>query len=266
MSTFAREKDHRSGFTLLELVVFAGMFTVVAIAFVSILITMTRVQLNQEGAAEVNSQSQFLLQTVQRYVEQSVQVDMTTDLASTTMKLRMASTTYDPTYIYLSAGTLYVKETDSGTAQPLTSSKVKLSNVSFTKRENANGHDSVSVAYTMSYSNPNLLSRFSQSLRTSVARVSAATFDSDIRSSGTSYVIGSSNGEWRSINGTIYFNTSNANVGIGATNPAAKLQVAGDVYIDSNSYGLIEKSPNGNCWRLRVADTGAVTSTAITCP
>lgn len=63
--------------------------------------------------------------------------------------------------------------------------------------------------------------------------------------------------------------TPNGNVSIGGGQNAAKskLQVtSGDVYIDTIGSGVIMKSPNGNCWRVTINDTGAFASTSIICP
>jgi hypothetical protein len=56
-------------------------------------------------------------------------------------------------------------------------------------------------------------------------------------------------------------------VGIGNSSPQTPLQVSsGDVYIDTIGSGVIMKSPNGNCWRLTVDNSGNPVFTAITCP
>ncbi|MFM2266960.1 MAG: hypothetical protein RL757_401 [Bacteroidota bacterium] len=59
----------------------------------------------------------------------------------------------------------------------------------------------------------------------------------------------------------------NGNVGIGTTDPRAKLEVTeGDVYVNDATKGIILKSPNGSCWRVTIDNTGNFVRTAITCP
>lgn len=58
-------------------------------------------------------------------------------------------------------------------------------------------------------------------------------------------------------------------MGQGGTNsiPKSRLQVRdGDIYIDQIGSGIIMKSPNGQCWRMTVSDSGQPVFTAIPCP
>lgn len=255
----------RSAFTIVELLIFSAIFAVASVAFLTILVSVTRVQVRQTAVAEVNQQSQFLLQTLQRYVEQSSLIELAADAATSTLKLRMASSTIDPTTIYASGTTMYVRETDSGAPQALTSDKVKVSSIAFTKRENAGGRDSVSIVFTMEFNAANIQHAFSQALNFAVARVSAATFDSNIiPTSANTYKLGVSAGDWQSINNTIFFSSSN--VGVGVT-PNAKFQVtSGDVYVDTTTKGVILRSPDGTCYRVTVANGGALSTASLTCP
>lgn len=59
----------------------------------------------------------------------------------------------------------------------------------------------------------------------------------------------------------------NGNVGIGTQSPSAKLQVTqGDVYIDNSNRGIILTSPNGNCWRVTVDNSGNLVRASVACP
>lgn len=61
--------------------------------------------------------------------------------------------------------------------------------------------------------------------------------------------------------------TATGEVGIGESGPGAKLEVGGgDVYVNNSANGVILRSPNGNCWRITVDNTGALTTTQVTCP
>lgn len=95
-------------------------------------------------------------------------------------------------------------------------------------------------------------------------------------------IAGSSNVDFATKSFGIYNNATNTwvlntegvsnNVAIGSYNykqstPKSKLHVFnGDVNINDIGKGIIMKSPNGQCWRVTVGDTGAFVSTAVACP
>lgn len=222
----------RGGFTVLELVIFSAIFAIASVSFIGVLIAISRIQVRQSAAGEVNQQSLFLLQTLQRYIEQASLVEMPANTPLSTLKLRMPGTQFDPTYVYLEGEKVYLRETDAGTPQPLTSDRVRVTNLTFIKRTNPGGRDSVSLTFNMEYAAGNAQQIFSRLLKTSVARVSAAVFDSDIvPSTGNTLKLGVSANDWRSINNTIFFN--GANVGIGVSFPNQTLEVNGGVRLNT---------------------------------
>jgi len=60
--------------------------------------------------------------------------------------------------------------------------------------------------------------------------------------------------------------TDDCKVGIGTDKPVAKLDVSGgDINIADVGSGVVMKSPDGNCWRMTVSNTGQPVFTSIQC-
>lgn len=56
-------------------------------------------------------------------------------------------------------------------------------------------------------------------------------------------------------------------LGIGTDNPASRLTVAnGDIFVEDISYGIIMKSPNGQCWKGILNNDGMLVFSLIDCP
>ncbi|MBI3588828.1 MAG: hypothetical protein HY093_00220 [Candidatus Liptonbacteria bacterium] len=269
----SRFKFHgKGGFTILELIIFAAIFSIIAIAFVGILISVVRVQSRESASGEVNRQSQFLMHTIQRYIEESSMVsineEFSNDLNTTSSQvvLRMASSTgpcdVNPpspgsdcpsnaalTRIYFvsSTGQIYLQEnynyvaaTYLGVPQALTSDRIFVDQLEFKKHANPSSHDLVDVLISLHYNTPNIQKRFAQILQTSVARVNAAVFDSDIVPSSTANnlnlgVVGKT---WASVNGVISFNGDSVGIQTGA-NTQHSLEISGEpVEINTNAFFL----------------------------
>lgn len=235
----------------MELIVFSAIFAIAAVSFVGVLLSITRLQVRQSAAAEVNQQSLFLLQTLERYIGQSSLVEMDPDTPSSTLKLRMPVSQTDPTYIYLSGERVYVKETDGGEPQPLTSDKVRVTNLSFTKRFNPGSRDAVSLTFSMEYAAGNVQQRFLQAFDVSVARVSAATFDSNIvPSTANTFKLGVSQNDWQSINNTLFFN--GPYVGIGVSSPNQTLELNGGLRLSTTlSLPTCDVGQRGTLWYVQ---------------
>ena len=233
--------------------IFAAIFAVTAGSFFAILVTITRIQVRQTGAAEVNTQSQYLLQKIQYYIGSSSLIELAADVPTSTLKLRMPTSSGDPAYIYLADNTVYLKLTDSGTPERLSSSKVKVSGMTFTKRANVPAQDSVAVSFTVAFNTDNIQQRFTQTLDTSIARVNAATFDSNvIPSASNTYKIGASSQLWQSINDLLYF--SGANVGIGVSGPGQTLEVNGGIRLNTaTAQPTCNASQRGTFWMVQSA-------------
>ncbi len=266
----------RQGFTLVEILIFAAIFSVVMVTFLGILVFVLQIQTREHAEATVNQESQFLLSTIERYVESASLVDIPQDVGTSTLRLRMSASSSDPTTMYLSGTTVYL-QTAGGAPQALTSPNVNVTALSFARHANAPGHDSVATSFTLAYYVNVMPQNIARSLEIGVARVSAATFDSSVIPSSASLDLGVTNQTWRSVNNTLYFGASNAYftgvtaVGIGTANPTQLLQVGGggvtgDIYVGNAGSGIILKNTNNVCVRLYYGTAGQLaTSSAPSC-
>jgi hypothetical protein len=158
----------------MELMVFVAVFSVVIGAFISILVLMLNLQTSQSAATEVGQQGQFLLQQIQYYVGSAKMINMPLDSATSTLNLRTFSPSLDPTIMVTSGSIVYLLQGSTASPQPLTTSKVLVTGLSFTRHFNLNssssafGIDSVSFSFTMSATSTNNKT-YSQQFQSSVA-------------------------------------------------------------------------------------------------
>ena len=255
-----KKKKHSPGFSLIELAIYIAIFVVSAVFLTAILTAVTRVQLRQKSYNEVNHQISFVGNTIERLVQESSVIDISAGTATSSLVLRLASSSLDPTSIYSSSTAIYLQE---GTSTPiaLTDSKINVDNFSVTKYENPSGKAIVQVSMAFSFNTSNDKAKFNRAVQLAIARVSAASFDSDIIPNATnSYDLGNSTYNWKSA----YFAGS---IGVGVnTSAAAKIKSSGDIAIASSTAGLILMSPNSTCYRVTITNAGAFSTSSVSCP
>lgn len=161
----------RAGFTLIDLLISMAIFALVSVSFIVIFVAIVNVQTRQSSQAEVNQQSQFFLQQLQYYIGNANLVDLPLDTATTTLKLRMASSSMDPLIITISGGVAYVQP-GNATAQAITSNRVTISSTSFTRHYNlgsstALGTESVSFSYVVSENASNTKQQYTEKFQSS---------------------------------------------------------------------------------------------------
>ena len=226
---------NRGGFTLAELLVYSGVFAVTAGLLVGVVNTVSKIQVRESANIEVSQQSEFVLNAIKAAMKDAKVIDTAAGEAATTLKVRVSDAAKDPTYIYVSGGTVYKKETDAGTPSALTDSLVTVDSLTFTRLANPPGRDVVKVDMTMAYNSAEPALQISKDFRNAIARVSAITFDSDILpSTDATYNVGATNPRW--LNG---FFSGNVDIGgllgVGsyASDPGGAAN--GDIYYNTTS-------------------------------
>ncbi len=250
-------KINNRGFTLVELLIYTGIFAVVSGLMIGILTTTLRVNQRESASAEATSQLNFILQTIQRLTRESSAIivnssstnfdtDDTVGSQQTRLVLRMKdsvgnnSTDRDPIVIYAENNVIKLSE-GRGAYQrisDLTNSRVLADNLKFTKYTQYPGHDTVAVDIQLTYNSQNPDSRVSRTLRTAIARVSAATFDSNLLpGADNTYEIGylAGNQRWKNISVSNLISTSNLlNLGQLTNDPSSDVQ-NGSIYYNTAS-------------------------------
>ena len=204
----------RKAFTLIELIIYVGIFAIAAIFLTNILIITLRVQTKESSTNAVNKQLNFVLDTVQRLVRSSSEiecVDLTNNICNTNtvgsyLKLRFEDTQKDPTCIYQVGDTIKLAEgSDPANKNRCTSDITKISDltnpnqvknvfIQFTKSEVPGGHALVQVDASMTYNSTNPQLVVTRSISSVIGRVSAATFDSNILPNAGTLDVGQSSG------------------------------------------------------------------------
>lgn len=264
------------GFTLIELLIYGAVFSIAAVFLVEILTSVTQTQVRQSSINEVNQQLTFVANTVQRLVRESSVVENEAGEASTTLVLRMPSSTLDKTFVFASGTALYLEQGSStrGTAlaSPLTNEKVEVSQFTVRHFENPGGLSVVQLDISLSFHATSTRTRATRTWSGAIARISAATFDSSLLpSTGGSLDVGGSGLNWANA----YFSgdvtiagDGQLGVGIAASSlSSTKIKATGDVGFTTSTAGIILVAPDtGICYRVTVDNAGSLVTTATTCP
>ncbi|MGC9046621.1 MAG: PulJ/GspJ family protein [Minisyncoccia bacterium] len=248
-----------SGFTLIEVLIYIAIFAVSALLLTNILTTTTNIQSRQNYSSDVVQQINFVASTIDRLVRQSSLIENSAGVSSSTLVLRMASSTLDPTKIFTDASNtaIYLQQGNQP-AIALTTNSVKVLNFSVKKLENLGGRAIVNADISLASNTNNPQMQYAKDVQISITRVSAANFDYSLVPN-SAYDIGTPSAPWNNA----YFA---GKVGIGNTTLNDKLVVTGgNVYVTDSGSGFILNSGSG-CFKFTVNASGTLVSTAVSCP
>ncbi len=216
------------GFTLIEVLIYTGILGITGAVLTGVLFNATQIKSRQTAVIEVNNQLNFALQNIQRAITDSSVIDIASGTGTSTLVLKYKDDTKNPTQFYVTNGILY-KQEGQADAQPVTDSAVVVDAVNFLKVSGYSGHDSVQIDLTIRYNSQNPDASFSKTLSSAIARVSAATFDSNlVPGADNFYDVGISSTKWKDmyLSGSMYLTGANSKLGIGTATPGTNLQVS----------------------------------------
>ncbi len=235
----------RYGFTLLEILIYIAIFAVVGTLLTGIVTTVTRVEVRGGASAEVATQLNFTMQTLQRLTRDASAIIVNNSLSDNDndaplgdsapyLHLRMrdsagGATDRDPMVLWFDPVTKVVKlQQGSGgnmTTADLTTAKVASasSDLQFRKFSNPPGHDVVQVDLTLVYDAPTPEGMVARTIQSAIGRASAATFDSDLLPGADGVrSVGTAANRWVNgyFSGNLIVNGASSQVGVGVASPA----------------------------------------------
>ncbi len=261
-------RSDKRGVTLFELLIYAGILSITSGLMVGILSTLVRVQNNQLSLVEVSQQANFLLQTIQRDIRDSSVVMVKTSSSTApldsdadpaegaALRIRMSDPTRGVVTLYLASSTVKMVErnetTSQDTSSDITNSKVLVSNLSFKKRTNSPGYDTILVSFTMSYNTSNPQLAVTRNFQSAVSRVSSAVFDAGIFPSTGGLNLGSASRPWNDL-------LVSGKIGVKNTSPTYDVDVTGELRATATStfsgyLGIGTTTPSALVHLFRTAD------------
>jgi type II secretory pathway pseudopilin PulG len=197
---------NNKAFTLIEVLLYTAIFAIVGGLTTGVLLTVTQVQQRESASAEVTGQLNFIMQRLRQIVSESSNIEIEAGVTTSTLKLRMKDSAKDPTCLSLVNGVIKLAEGQgtnpnecATTTSDLTSDRVIVDALNFKKFTQYPGHDTLSLDIQMTYNSQNPKSRVQRTLQSAIARVSAATFDSNLLPGATSFTVGQSGSAWQTV-------------------------------------------------------------------
>lgn len=187
----------RRGFTLIEILIYTGIFAIISSLLVGILVTFSRIDAAQNATAEVANQANFILSQIRRLTASASAFEVKDVAGQKELWLYPKNYTTAPTKISLAGGAITLSELGAPAA-PLTTSRVVVDSLSFTGYSNPPGADVVAVDMVLSYNAGSPAESHTRTFRTAIARVSAATFDTDLVPGSGTADVGLSGSRWDS--------------------------------------------------------------------
>ena len=214
----------------MEVLIYSGLFAIISTLLIGILGVFLRIDSQEIAATEVGNQANFVLRNIERYITEASLIEVPIDGGS---ELVLYMKNYDAltskTKIKLTGDDIIVEESGAS-GVPLNTSKVKATSLVFNKYSNSPGLDTVKISFALAYNSTNPQQQLTRNFRTAIARVNAATFD-------TNLVPGTDNSLDVGVGGQRWKNAAfSGNVGIGVGAPSAsqiRLEVDGGVRLNT---------------------------------
>ena len=154
----------RKGFSLIEMIIYIAILGVVMVTIVSFMSVIMNTKAKAQAISEVEQQGLQLMQTIDQTVHNATAINSPTvgNSSGLTLSLALADEAVNPTLFTLSGTTLQMKE-GAGSYIDLNSSKVKVTNISFTNISRTSTRGIIKIQFTLAYNNSSNTTNFNYS-------------------------------------------------------------------------------------------------------
>ncbi|MBU1132013.1 prepilin-type N-terminal cleavage/methylation domain-containing protein [Patescibacteria group bacterium] len=163
------------GFTLIETIIYIAIISIAMVSFISFSLSVSEARNKTYTVEEVQSNARVSLQFITQRIMAAAAVNVGASTFGTdpgVLSLAMADAAKNPTIISLNNddGTLQIKEGLSA-AIPITSDRIKVTNLVFTNLTSASYRENIRVQFTSAYknTNPDVEFNYAQSWQTAVS-------------------------------------------------------------------------------------------------
>ncbi len=135
------------GFTLIELIIYGGMLSILLGVFVTLFGSIVDAQLDSQATSSVQQDGQYIVTKLSHDIMNASSISSPSSLGSNSASLQISIDSTPYTYS-LDANNNLIITTSSGSNQ-LNSYATEISNLSFVRRGNVGGKNSVTFSFTV---------------------------------------------------------------------------------------------------------------------
>ncbi len=152
------DKDNQKGYTIIEMLLYITVFSLIIGSILAVAVSITNQRIQNQINQEVDAQGRLIISSITQSLRNASTINNpSVGNSSSSLSLNTTTATNNPT-IFDTAIDQNVNKMRMkvGSASPeyLTSSRVSVSNLSFTNKAISGGRDSIDISFTLTYYNP----------------------------------------------------------------------------------------------------------------
>jgi len=157
---FWMNSQDKCGFTLVELLLYLGLSSVLIIVISGFLSMLLQARIKNQAIGEVEQQGLQVMQIMTQAIRNASAINFPTQGVSTSsLSLDTSVSTTTPMSFNLSSGGIRITE-GTGGAVALTNSRIVASNLIFSNLSYPTTHGIIRIQFTLTYKNPSNISEF----------------------------------------------------------------------------------------------------------